>query len=173
MVCCSICSTWRHVHCGGHYTTYSPKNCDKGSESFRPVCDLCHSEKSILETHPMAKPRISRQRTAHLRRTQATTATMKHHSYAKHDITCKWPLGSVSAFDIGSHIRNVHVRHEQSEKQWGEMAAKLNSEHGYRRKERVKMREQEFESLLIHLEDAGKSNFIFYFRVQNISISFY
>jgi len=151
MVCCSICSTWRHVECGGHYDRYSTKSTE---EEFIPVCDRCHAEKSLLEKYPIAARRMNRQHTELIRRTEATSAIMRQLAYAKHGGTYKWPLGSVSSTHIGGHTRSVHLRHERSEKQWGDMARILSTHLGLRSRERVKARTKELERLAVNLEDA-------------------
>jgi len=151
MVCCSICSTWRHVECGGHYDRYSTKSTE---EEFIPVCDRCHAEKSLLKKYPIAAKRLNRQHTELVRRAESTSAIMRQLAYAKHGGTYKWPLGSVSSTHIGGHTRSVHLRHERSEKQWGEMARILSTHIGLRSRERVKARTKELERLAVNLEDA-------------------
>jgi len=157
MVCCSICSTWRHVACGGHYTWHTPKSCGEGSISFVPICDICHTEQKILQKYPLANKRIDRQRTEHLKRTQAVNAVMRMYTYAKHGDKVEpnsWPLGSVPATHIDSHIRNIQLRNEQAQKNWEEMSTKLNTGFGSRHKEKVTLRTREFERLALNLEDA-------------------
>ncbi len=157
MLCCSVCSTWRHAECGGHYTYYSPKKCEA---NFTPVCDRCYKEKQLLQKYPQAEKRISRQRSIHLRKTHVAADIMRHAAYAKHGGTYKWPLGSVVQSNIGGHSRSVHIRHERSEKQWKEMLHKLNAATAGKR-ERVKQRTKELERVLNNLEEAGKSSTIF------------
>ena len=152
MVCCSICSTWRHVECGGHYTHYSPQSSD---EYFTPICDRCYKEQQILSICPIAVKRLSRQRSIQLRTVHAVTAIMRNSAYAKHGGTYKWPLGSVSSFHIGSHTKSIHLRHERAEKQWKEMAAKLNGTTSSK-SSKAKSRTRDFERLMVNLEDAGK-----------------
>lgn len=150
MVCCSICSTWRHAECGGHYTHYSPQS---SKEYFTPVCDRCHKEQKILSQCPIAVKRLSRQRSIQLRTVHAVTAIMRNSAYAKHGGTYKWPLGSVSSFHIGSHTKSIHLRHERAEKQWKEMAAKLNGTTSSK-SSKAKSRTRDFERLMVNLEDA-------------------
>ena len=151
MLCCSKCSTWRHAECGGHHERYSPRS---NEEEFTPICNICYKEEEVIAKYPLARKRIDRQRTVHLRKAYATSAIMKQAGYAKHGGTYKWPLGSVSATHIGGHTKSVHLRHDRSEKQWKEMASKLG-QGNYRSKDRVKMRTKEFERLVLNLEDAG------------------
>lgn len=152
MVCCSVCSTWRHVTCGGHYTKFPVQT--NTAAPFVPICDLCHEEMKFIGENSKAKKRIERQRTEHLRRTLATTSVIRQASLAKHGGTYKWPLGSVTTTHIGGHTRSVHSRHERAEKQWSETASKLGNGLGYRPKERAKVRTREFERILAYLEDA-------------------
>mmetsp|Transcript_143 Transcript_143/g.212 ORF Transcript_143/g.212 Transcript_143/m.212 type:complete len:914 (+) Transcript_143:88-2829(+) len=150
MLCCSICSTWRHAECGGHYTHYSPKSTE---ENFKPICDRCYKEQVILNHYPLAEKRLARQRSIQLRTVHAVTAIMRNSAYAKHGGTYKWPLGSVSSFQIGSHTKSIHLRHERAEKQWKEMAAKLNCTSNSK-SSRAKSRTRDFERLMVNLEDA-------------------
>ena len=154
MLCCSVCSTWRHAECGGHYTHYSKNNT---GECFTPICDRCHLEKPILESFPLAERRISRQRCIQLRTVQAVTAMMRNSAYSKHGGTYKWPLGSVSPFLIGSHTKSIHLRHERAEKQWNQMSEKLNGMSS--KGKNTKSRTRDFERLMVNLEDAGKIDF--------------
>jgi len=154
MVCCSHCGTWRHTACGGHYKPFSVRECI--DSPFTAVCDRCHAEEKILRDYPTAKKRIDRQRSEQIRRGLATSAAMRQASFSKHGGTYKWPLGSVSATHIGGHTRSVHTRHDKAEKQWQDMASRLNRIYGYRPKERVKVRTKELERLLVSVEDAGK-----------------
>jgi len=151
MVCCSICSTWRHVECGGHYERYSIKSTQ---EEFIPICDRCHVEKALLKKYPIAVNRMNRQHMELVRRAEATSAIMRQLAYAKHGGTYKWPLGSVSSTHIGGHTRSVHLRHERSEKQWGDMARILSSPPGLRTRDKTKARTKELERLAVNLEDA-------------------
>ena len=153
MICCSICSTWRHSECGGHHKHYSPNSSE---EEFTPVCDRCHTEEKVLEHFPLAIRRLSRQRSIRLRAVHAVTAIMRNCAYSKHGGTYKWPLGSVSPYNIGSHTKSIHLRHERSEKQWKEMAAKLNGISNTK-SSKAKSRTRDFERLMVNLEDAGKS----------------
>eukprot|EP00957_Ditylum_brightwellii_P116037 8852719-Ditylum_brightwellii.AAC.1 len=75
MVCCSICSTWRHAECGGHHEFYSPQ---KAEADFVPICNLCYREKPILEKFPQCEKRLARQRNIHLRKTLAAADVMRH-----------------------------------------------------------------------------------------------
>jgi len=152
MVCCSICSTWRHAACGGHYKPYTVK--ESTEEAFLPVCDRCHIEESIVEDFPNAKARLERQRVEQLRRGLSTSHVIRKASFAKHGGTYKWPLGSVSATHIGGHTRSVHSRHDKAEKQWSEMVTRLSRTSGYRPKERGKVRTRELERLLVSIEDS-------------------
>jgi hypothetical protein len=81
---------------------------------------------------------------------------MRNCAYSKHGGTYKWPLGSVSPYNIGSHTKSIHLRHERSEKQWKEMAAKLNGISNTK-SSKAKSRTRDFERLMVNLEDAGKS----------------
>ena len=145
-------NTWRHFECGGHYDRYSTKSTE---EEFIPICDRCHVDKEVLEKYPIAAKRMNRQHTELVRRTEATSAIMRQLAYAKHGGTYKWPLGSVSSTHIGGHTRSVHLRHERSEKQWGDMARILSTHVGLRPRERVEARTKELERLAVNLEDAG------------------
>jgi len=156
MVCCSICSTWRHAQCGGHYKHYSPNSVDPSDLLFEPICDQCFMEQSILKEYenPAVSKRLDRQRIEHLRKTNATNAVMRQAAFAKHSGQYKWPLGSVTASHITGHTRSVQGRHDKAEKQWGEMASRLNGEVVFRPKEKVKVRTRELEKLLVSVEDA-------------------
>jgi hypothetical protein len=154
MVCCSHCGTWRHATCGGHHKPYSVRECIDAP--FTATCDRCHSEEKILRDYPVAKKRVDRQRSEQIRRGLATSAAMRQASFSKHGGTYKWPLGSVSNTHIGGHTRSVHGRHEKAEKQWMEMAYRLNRIHFHKQKDRIKVRTKELERLLVSVEDAGK-----------------
>jgi len=154
MLCCSICHTWRHAACGGHFTKFKPHSSKDENKTFSPICDRCYAEKKISNAFPQAQVRIKKQRIENLRRALSTTSVVRHFSFAKHGGTYKWPLGSVSATHIGGHTRSVHARHERSEKQWNELAMKLGNGLGYRPKERVKVRTRELERLIVSIEDA-------------------
>lgn len=154
MVCCSVCSTWRHASCGGHYKSFSVRDTIRSDTAFIPVCDLCHEEQKVLEDFPDGAKRMERQRVELLRRALQTSGVIRQASFAKHSGTYKWPLGSVSATHIGGHTRSVHSRHDKAEKQWSEMAQKLGRGYGYRAKERTKVRTRELERLLTSVEDA-------------------
>jgi hypothetical protein len=152
MVNCSICGTWRHATCGGHYKPYSTRENTK--TPFVAICVNCHEEKNLIADFPQSVPRLERQRQEQIRRAHATSAVMRHSSFSKHGGTYKWPLGSVSATHIGGHTRSVHVRHDKAEKQWSDMANRLNRGTGYRQKERIRSRTKELERLLVAIEDA-------------------
>ena len=123
MVCCSKCSTWRHVECGGHYTYKSPRS---SKDAFLPVCDRCHEEELFLTMYPQARKRISIQRDIQIRKTNVLGDIMRHAAYAKHGGTYKWPLGSVAPSHILSYAKSVQIRNERSEKQWKEMLSKID-----------------------------------------------
>ena len=163
MVCCSLCGTWRHAACGGHYRPYSVR--ESIHTPFTSVCDRCHEEEKILREFPQSRKRIDRQRAEQIRRGLSTSAAMRQASFSKHGGTYKWPLGSVSATHIGGHTRSVHTRHDKAEKQWTDMATRLARGHYNRPKERVKVRTKELERLLVSVEDAGKLNVIIYYFI--------
>ena len=152
MVCCSVCSTWRHARCGGHYKSMTIR--ESMETPFVPVCDRCHSEQYILKDFPKAVPRLERQRVEQLRRALATSHVIRQSSFAKHGGTYKWPLGSVSNTHMGGHTRSVHSRHDKAEKQWSEMVTRLSQTSGGRPKERIKVRTRELERLLVSIEDS-------------------
>ena len=152
MVCCSICGTWRHAVCGGHFEPYSVRK--NANEPFVAICEQCHQEKEIIKEYPMAKARIERQRMEQLRRGLSTTAVMRSMSFSKHGGTYKWPLGSVSATHVGGHTRSVQARHDKAEKQWADLLTRLGRGYGYRTKERQRVRTKELERLLVAVEDA-------------------
>lgn len=170
MVNCSVCGTWRHAACGGHYENFSinkdgnevdemnggnDDDCGGGNRhNFAAICELCHAERPYLEAHRTGAARLDRQRREHIRRGLATSAVMRHFSYSKHGGTYKWPLGSVSATHINGHTRSVLSRHEKADKQWADMVERLSREFGYRPKACVKTRTKEFERLLAAIEDA-------------------
>eukprot|EP00522_Entomoneis_paludosa_P015587 CAMPEP_0172446720 /NCGR_PEP_ID=MMETSP1065-20121228/6262_1 /TAXON_ID=265537 /ORGANISM="Amphiprora paludosa, Strain CCMP125" /LENGTH=923 /DNA_ID=CAMNT_0013197909 /DNA_START=63 /DNA_END=2834 /DNA_ORIENTATION=- len=152
MVNCSVCGTWRHACCGGHYEPYSVrKNIE---EPFVAVCEQCHEENKFISENPVAKQRIERQRMEQLRRGLSTTAVMRSMSFSKHGGTYKWPLGSVSATHVGGHTRSVQARHDKAEKQWTDLLTRLGRGYGYRAKERQRVRTKELERLLVAIEDA-------------------
>lgn len=153
MVCCSICSTWRHAGCGGHYKPYSVREIIESQEPFEAVCDLCHEEQALIQDYPRGQARLERQRIEQLRRAFATSAVIRQAAFVKYGGTYKWPLGSVSGTHIGGHVRSVHSRHDKAEKTWSDMTSRLARDN--RPKERGKTRTREFERLLICLEDAG------------------
>lgn len=156
MVCCSVCSTWRHAKCGGHFKDYSVRECLE--EPFQAICDRCYEEEPILAEFPRAQKRIERQRMEQVRRGLATSAAMRQASFSKHGGTYKWPLGSVTLSHFGGHTRSVHSRHDKAEKQWADMASRLARGHYARQKDRVKVRTKELERLLVSVEDAGKTS---------------
>lgn len=160
MICCSICGTWRHASCGGHFKPVSVR--ESMDKAFVPTCDRCHAEQKLLKDYPLARKRIERQRTEQIRRGLATSAAMRQASFSKHGGTYKWPLGSVSATHIGGHTRSVHTRHDKAEKQWMDMATRLGSNSGARAKDRVKYRTKELERLLVSVEDAGNESVLFF-----------
>jgi len=155
MVCCSICSTWRHAQCGGHYKQYTAKNTDPSNLLFEPVCDQCYIEKQFIEHNPLAQKRIERQRIDHLRRVNATNAVMRQVAFGKHSGQYKWPLGNVSMSNISVHTKSVQARHEKAEKQWNEMASRLGSESKVPPRERQRVRTRELERLMHNVEEAG------------------
>lgn len=152
MVCCSVCSTWRHAACGGHFKTLTIR--DTINHEFAAVCDRCHEEKALLEDFPEANARIEKQRIELHRRGLATSAVIRQASFAKHAGQFKWPLGSVSATHIGGHTRSVNSRHDKAEKQWSDMVSRLGRGYSYRPKERAKVRSRELERLLVSIEDS-------------------
>ena len=152
MVCCSVCSTWRHARCGGHHKSLTIR--ETMEAPFVAVCDRCHAEKEIIKDYPKAASRLERQRVEQLRRGLSTSHVIRQASFAKHGGTYKWPLGSVSNTHIGGHTRSVHSRHDKAEKQWSEMVTRLSRVSGYRPKERVKVRTRELERLLVSVEDS-------------------
>lgn len=152
MVCCSICGTWRHAACGGHYEPYSVRR--NVEEPFIAICEQCYEEQRLLDEYPLGKARIERQRMEQLRRGLATTAVMRSMSFSKHGGTYKWPLGSVSATHVGGHTRSVQARHDKAEKQWADLLTRLGRGYGYRSKERQRVRTKELERLLVAIEDA-------------------
>jgi hypothetical protein len=154
MVCCSSCGSWRHAACGGHYKQYSVR--EGISTPFIAVCDRCHEEEKVLREHSLARARINRQRSEQIRRALATSACMRQISFTKHGGSYKWPLGSVSATHIGGHTRSVQARHDKAEKQWTEMANRLNKPVGKGKNQSIKIRTKELERLLAAVEDAGK-----------------
>ena len=152
MVSCSVCGTWRHVCCGGHYKPYSVREHTK--TPFVAICENCHEEERFLKQNPRGAKRMEKQRAEQLRRGLATSSVMRYASYSKHGGTYKWPLGSVSTTHIAGHTRSVQARHDKGEKQWNDMASRLYRGHGYRAKERIRTRTKELERLLIAIEDA-------------------
>lgn len=174
MVCCSVCSTWRHAQCGGHYKHYTSESVDSSSKLFVPICDQCFIEKRLLENNPSGARRIERQRNDHLRRCNATNAVLRQFAFSKHSGQCKWPLGSVPISQFTGHIRNVQARHEKAEKQWKEMTSRLGNESNLKPSELQRVRTKELERLLVCIEDAGKSVNVtdLFQRYWHVSISF-
>jgi len=152
MLNCSVCGSWRHAACGGHFEAYSTRK--NANQPFVPICENCHEEEKFLKEYPKGGQRLERQRLEQLRRALASSAVMRHFLLSKHSGTYKWPLGSVSATHMGGHMRSVHSRHEKAEKQWGDMSSRLDRSYGYRPKERVRVRTKELERLLVAVEDA-------------------
>ena len=153
MVCCSICGTWRHAACGGHYKPYTVR--DSIETPFVPVCDRCHAEKAILRDYPRAEQKLERQRIEQIRRALATSAVIRQAAFAKHGGTYKWPLGSTSATHIAGHTRSVHSRHDKADKHWGDMVLRLNGQ-PVKGREKSRVKTREFERLLVAVEDAGE-----------------
>jgi hypothetical protein len=102
MVCCSVCITWRHAGCGGHYQAFSVREHIETDTPIIPICDRCHAEQVLLEEFPEGQARLERQRIEQLRRGLSTSAVIRQASFVKHGGTYKWPLGSVSATHIGT-----------------------------------------------------------------------
>ena len=153
MVNCSRCGTWRHAACGGHYKPVSMR--EASEEPFVAVCENCHAEEKYLNENPRGKHFLERQRIEHVRRGLASSAVMRQMAFMKHGGNYKWPLGSVSATHVGGHIRSVQGRHDKSEKQWGDLAARLSRRFGCSStKERSRARTKELERLLVCVEDA-------------------
>lgn len=165
MVCCTICSTWRHAQCGGHYKRYTAESVDPSNLLFEAVCDQCYLEKKVVEIGPEASTRLDQQRTEHLRQCNATNAVIRQMAFAKHSGQYKWPLGSVSTSHILGHVRSVQSRHDKAEKQWKEMVTRLGSLPDMKPRERQRVRMREFERLLTHVEDAGKSMMCIFFSL--------
>ena len=157
MLCCSICSTWRHAQCGGHYTYTTPKG--RPNTPFRPVCDRCYEDSKLLKDNPIAQGRIARQRNEHLRRSLASTSVLRHACFSKHSGQYKWPLGHVAPTHIDSHLRSVHTRHDRAEKQWRDAATKFGAKESITKKpkDNAKFRTKEFERLLGYVTDAEAS----------------
>lgn len=151
MVCCSICSTWRHIECGGHHARYSPRS---NESEFVPICDRCSFETEIVNMFPSAEKRIKRQRIKHLIGQQATNAVIKQATQGRQGGVYKWPPGNVPSTHITAHIKNVHGRHERYEKQWADASSKLMNNVGTQTKEKIKARTKELQKILINLEDA-------------------
>lgn len=167
MVCCSVCSTWRHAQCGGNYKRFTARSVDKSNPIFHPVCDRCVLEKRILAEggSKQAEERLEKQRIKHLRRTNASNAVMRQAAFNKHSGQYKWPLGCVTVSHVAGHTRSVQSRHEKAERQWLDMVKKLSGEYkkdGMKPKEKLKIRTREFEKLLNHIEDAGKPRVQFF-----------
>ena len=161
MVCCNVCSTWRHAQCGGHHKRYSAESVDPSNIRFEPICDQCYLEKPLIENNPTAATRIDRQRNEHLRRVNATNAVMRQFAFGKHSGQYKWPLGSVSVTHMSAHTRSVQARHEKAEKQWSEMAHRLAAGTEVRPRERQRVRTRELERIMNSVEEAGKFHYTF------------
>lgn len=152
MLCCSLCSTWRHAECGGHYTFRSPRKCE---ESFVPICDRCYEEKEVLHKYPNVAKFLSRQRSNHLRKTHLSGDIIRHACYGKYGYTSKWPLGSVMPAHILGHCRSVQSRNDRVEKQWMEMLCRLNGKSDTDTKQSLK----DLQWVANHLDEAeGKTD---------------
>jgi hypothetical protein len=147
ILCCSVCSTWRHAECGGHYTFCPPRKCE---ENFKPVCDRCHKEKDARQKNMHVDKFLARQRDIHLRKTLTSMDLIRHASYSKHGLTSKWPLGSVMPGNIGVHCKGVQIRNERTEKQWADMLQRLENNTTTSAKQRSK----DLQFLLNRLEEA-------------------
>jgi hypothetical protein len=152
MVCCSKCSTWRHVQCGGHFSCSIPRKARKEMSSFYPVCDRCYVEEFILEKYPLATSRIERQRIIHLRKTQAVGSVMRSAAYATYG-SQNWPPGSVQLSHLSSHKKSILTRFAKAEKQWNDMLFKLGPQNRSANK-LVADRSKEFERILQYLQDS-------------------
>lgn len=153
MVCCSICSTWRHAQCGGHYKRYSSDSTDPANMLFTPICDICSLEKPFVEGNAAGAKRLDRQRVEHLRSCNATNAVMRQYAFGKHSGPYKYPLGNVCVSHSSGHIRSVSGRHEKSEKQWADMIERIGKT-DMKARERLRVRTREFERIMISVEDA-------------------
>jgi len=156
LVCCSMCHTWRHACCGGHYSSDGSK-LSRLNKEFTPICEICYKENKILSENSKLHKSIERQRSEHLRRTLMMNQVTRQASYSKHADGGKWPLGSVTHSQIGGHVRSVHTKYERAEKEWNEMAQRLGR-NGIvsRSKDRAKFRIKEMESIMKYIEDAGE-----------------
>ena len=153
MVCCSICSTWRHAQCGGHYKRYSSDSTDPANILFVPTCDICYLEKPFVEGNAAGAKRLDRQRVEHLRSCNATNAVMRQYAFSKHSGPYKWPLGNVCVTHSSGHTRSVAGRHEKSEKQWADMIERIGKT-DMKARERLRVRTREFERIMMSVEDA-------------------
>lgn len=153
MVCCSVCSTWRHAQCGGHYKRYSSDSTDPSNISFVPICDICYLEKPFIEGYDAGAKRLDRQRVDHLRSCNATNAVMRQYAFSKHAGPYKWPLGNVCVTHSSGHTKSVAGRHEKSEKQWADMIERIGKT-DMKARERLRVRTREFERIMISVEDA-------------------
>lgn len=149
MVCCSKCSTWRHVQCGGHFSCSIPR---REISLFYPVCDRCHAEELILDKYPLARSRIERQRIIHLRKTQTVGSIIRTAAYAKFG-SQNWPPGSIQSSQLTSHKKGMLTRFAKAEKQWNDMLVKLGPQEKTAHK-LVALRSKEFERILQYLEDS-------------------
>lgn len=121
IVCCSVCSTWRHIKCGGHHSSFSSRHF---FDAFTPICDRCHLEESVSDEYPLAKSRIERQRLVHLRRTQAADAVLRSASYSKLG-SYAWPLGSATDSQLSRQRKNVLMRFDKAEVNLKQMLHKI------------------------------------------------
>jgi hypothetical protein len=151
MVCCSQCSTWRHVKCGGHHKRWTERT---SKDEFVPICDRCFREQNVLNSaSEQAANRIEKQRIGHLRRCNATNAAIQQFAFARH-FQSKWPLGNVTPAHFAGHVRGVQTRHDKAEKMWLDMVEKLDCGKE-KSKDRVRNRGRVLERLLHSVEDAG------------------
>lgn len=149
MVCCSKCSTWRHVQCGGHFSRTIPR---REMSSFNPVCDRCYAEEFVLEKYPQARSRIERQRIIHLRKTQTVGSVIRSAAYSKLG-SQNWPPGSVESSQMSSHKKSILTRFAKAEKQWDDMLVKLGLQERSGNK-LAPLRSKEFERILQYLQDS-------------------
>ena len=153
MVCCSICSTWRHTQCGGHYKRYSADSTDPSNMLFVPICDICYLEKPFIQDNAVGTKRLDRQRVEHLRSCNAINAVMRQYAFSKHAGPYKWPLGNVCVTHASGHTKSVVGRHEKSEKQWADMVERLGKT-DMKARERLRVRTRDFERIMLSVEDA-------------------
>ena len=153
MVCCSVCGTWRHALCGGHYTGSNFEDVSVLNEPGECICDFCKEEKTVLDQYPQAKAQIEVQRMEWTRRALATASISRHFPYSKNSPTYKWPPGRVPESQFAAHLRSIQARHDKSAKQWTDMVQKLSKTY-VRPRERIKSRSKELERVLAAIEDA-------------------